>query len=773
MKPFVFVFVMVGCLLAVCGQSVPVSAVIPEEKPLFTDANIDTAQLQMPVDMKELVGIDEDAMPTGGAVSTLSDGRAGELTSQTVLSNTSGFVYYIQLDQSPIIGAVPYSLYRHNQRTDVRELIYAGQRFIQSVAGNADGNMVVVSMKETTDIASDLDIYLFNLSDLANPAIFLLSFDSVDNANVAMSADASRIVNEEPVSGKASVVLRTKQPFAGYNHVILNQTKPQRQPSISGTGQFITLVRELADGRDRVLRYTIASNSYLGVATHTAVLEYPSISNDGQKVLWLRHGRTDIARLKNLATGTTQIVADGPFLGHPYLTGDGLFMTYQSRGNIVTKNLASTQEQTIATSFTRLIGFYGPMWQMFPETLETQKIPRLLPFGEFGYAVGMDGDLIVVGEPKANGSAGAAYILQRSAAGIWSIVKTLLASDGAAGDHFGYAVSISGDTVVVGAPFDDRATTVGGTELPEVGSAYIFQKDWGGLNQWGQVKKLIPSGQTFARASFGESVDIAGDTVVVGAPGDTGRAAYIFMRHAGAAHFWGQTKKILPGDFANGFGTSVSVSFDTVVVGAPYDAGNAEPGAAYIFLRNQGGAGNWGQGKKLIPSDVIRFGQFGYSVAVSGNTVVVGARYQDIDINRNGVLECDDISSDECLVGAAYVFERHQGGTEAWGQVKKLFTSDMAGADTFGYAVAIWGDALVVGAPNKPDFNSVGAAYVFGRFQGGGNGWGQVKKLEASDSIDGFYVGFAVAISGSRVVVGGPRFTNNDGVGGEAVYIYE
>ena len=88
-----------------------------------------------------------------------------------------------------------------------------------------------------------------------------------------------------------------------------------------------------------------------------------------------------------------------------------------------------------------------------------------------------------------------------------------------------------------------------------------------------------------------------------------------------------------------------------------------------------------------------------------------------------------------------------------------------------GRSVAIWGDLLVVGAASKPAGEGVGAGYVFGRFRGGG--WGQIKKLEASDAFSGFYVGFSVSISGSRVVLGAPRFTNNDGTNGEAVYIYE
>lgn len=757
MKQFTVVLVMACVLLAACGGFTRVPTATPEEKPLFTDADIDKAQLQSSTAMKELVGLDDGAAAEGREISALFE-HAGEVNPQIVLPNAAGFVFYIEYFQS-FVGGTPYSLYRHNQRTDTRDLLYSGERYIQSVAGSSDGTMVVVSMKETTDAASDLDLYLFNVSDLANPAIFLLSFDTVDNTNVSMSADSNRIVSEEPIAGKASVVLRTRQPFAGYTGVILTTTQPQRQPSISGNGQYISLVRDLADSRDRVLRYSIFSNAYLGVASSTRVLEYPSVSDDGNKVLWLDNSTSDLARLKNVGAGTTQTVVTDVSMGHPFLTSDGRFMAYGSGRNIVTKNLSTGQVQTIASSFTRLMSFYAPMWQMqvFPSVLETQKVPRFLPGGEFGAAVGVEGDFMVVGEPDWNNGLGAAYILQRNSSGVWIIERVLLAEDGEAGDFFGSAVSISGDTVIVGAPSDDHPTACNITVGNDVGAAYVFQKNQGGSNQWGQVRKIVGDG--FCDENFGTSVDIAGDTAVVGAPRDAG-GAYIFLRNAGGTNAWGKSKKILPGDFAGGFGESVSVSFDTVVVGTEF------ADATYVFLRNQGGAGNWGQVKKLVPTDkpATSIKSFGRSVAISQNTIVVGDLEQNVDINQNGSLECSE-TNDECAVGAAYVFERNQGGTEAWGQVKKLLAGDLAGFDKFGSSVAIWGDGLVVGARSKPNGDFVGAAYVFGRFQGGLNGWGQTKKLVASDGASGDVFGTAVSISGSRVAVGAS--------GEEAVYIYE
>src|SRR5437660_2404787 len=251
----------------------------------------------------------------------------------------------------------------------------------------------------------------------------------------------------------------------------------------------------------------------------------------------------------------------------------------------------------------------------------------------------------------------------------------LSASDGAAGDQFGFSVGISGDTVVVGA---QRAAAGANTQT---GAAYIFERNQGGADTWGQVKKLIAS-DGVQGDSFG-AVGIDGDTVVVGAGGkntSTG-AAYIFERNQGGAENWGQVKKLTASDGAGsdffGNGGAVGISGDTVVVGA--FGHNSLTGAAYIFERNQGGAENWGQVKELAPIDNAQ-DNFGFSVGISIDTIVIGAR---------------DANSQK---GAAYIFERNQGGVESWGQVQELTASDAAQDDSFGSAARINGDTVVVGA---------------------------------------------------------------------------
>ncbi len=319
-------------------------------------------------------------------------------------------------------------------------------------------------------------------------------------------------------------------------------------------------------------------------------------------------------------------------------------------------------------------------------------------------------------------------------------VKKLLASDAEAGDNFGWSVALSGDTAVVGAFREDA----GGIDA---GAVYIFQRSEGGADNWGQVTKLTAS-DAAAGDQFGAKVAVSGDTAVAGAfledaGGGNAGAAYIFQRSEGGADNWGQVKKLTASDAEAGdiFGVSVAVSGDTAVVGASSaDARGLNAGAAYVFQRDQGGADNWGQVTKLTASDAEAGDQLGIRVAISGDTAVVGANHEDA-----GGIDA----------GAAYIFQRDQGGADHWGQVKKLTASDAEAGDSFGFSVAVSGDTAVAGAYREDaggDF--VGAAYVFQRDQGGADNWSQVTKLVASVAEAGDNFGWSVAVSGDTAVVG-------------------
>ncbi len=198
-------------------------------------------------------------------------------------------------------------------------------------------------------------------------------------------------------------------------------------------------------------------------------------------------------------------------------------------------------------------------------------------------------------------------------------------------DQFGASVAVAGDTAVVGARLNDDNGS-------NSGSAYIFQRDAGGIDNWGQVKKLLAS-DAASFDLFGHSVAVAGDTAVVGARlnddnGSGSGSAYIFQRDAGGIDNWGQVKKLLASDAATSdiFGVSVAVAGDTALVGAYLNDDNGRnSGSAYIFQRDEGGVDNWGQVTKLLASDAAAFDLFGVSVAVAGDTALVGAYLNDDD----------------------------------------------------------------------------------------------------------------------------------------------
>ena len=199
----------------------------------------------------------------------------------------------------------------------------------------------------------------------------------------------------------------------------------------------------------------------------------------------------------------------------------------------------------------------------------------------------------------------------------------LLASDGAADEWFGISVSVSGDVAVVGAYGDDDNGT-------DTGSAYVFR--WNGTS-WVQEAKLLASdGAEFD--DFGRSVSVSGDVAVVGAPyadenGSDSGSAYIFARNQGGPDNWGQVTELLPSDGAadDYFGWSVSLSGDVALVGAYMDDDKgSESGSAYVFRWN---GTSWVEQPKLLASDGAADDEFGLSVSVSGNVAVVGAYYDD------------------------------------------------------------------------------------------------------------------------------------------------
>jgi hypothetical protein len=286
---------------------------------------------------------------------------------------------------------------------------------------------------------------------------------------------------------------------------------------------------------------------------------------------------------------------------------------------------------------------------------------------QFGASVAIWGDTIVVGDPAqddacvANAAceSGAAYVFRRNEGGAdnWGLVDKLVASDGAEGDEFGTAVALRGDTIVVGSPFDDDAC---GSDPCSSGSAYVFERNLGGADGWGEVRKLIAADDAFNDA-LGTSVAIDGDVVAAGAPNESSAAGavYLFGRNQGGADQWGQLVKVSVASPLGTLGQSVALDGDRLVAGAHSDdpacpgAAEADCGAAYVFERNAGGAGAWGEVEKLVAANPEPGDGFGFAVAVNGSNVLVGA-FQD-----DGACPTDPL----CDSGSASLFRRR--ATEA------------------------------------------------------------------------------------------------------------
>jgi hypothetical protein len=366
-------------------------------------------------------------------------------------------------------------------------------------------------------------------------------------------------------------------------------------------------------------------------------------------------------------------------------------------------------------------------------------------YDRFGVSVSISGDFAIVGAnyDDDNGDAsGSAYIFYYDGTS-WSEQAKLTASDAAAGDWFGYSVSISGDYAIVGALYDED------NGYPPSGSAYIFKRDGTNWNQ--QVKLTAADGNDFDE--FGYSVSVSGDYAIVGAQYGDGNevnsgSAYIFKREGTN---WSEQAKLTASDGVSGhhFGNSVSISGDYAIVGAPYNDDNgSQSGSAYIFKRD---GTNWPQQDKLLAADGAVSDYFGYSVSISGDYAIVGA--------------CGDDDSGT-VSGSAYIFKRD--GTN-WSEQAKLLASDGAAHDYFGLSVSLSSAYAIVGAYQDEDNGPLsGSAYIFER---DGTNWSQQPKLTAADSNEYDHFGCSVSISGSYAVVGAYR-DEDSGTDSGSAYIF-
>jgi hypothetical protein len=341
------------------------------------------------------------------------------------------------------------------------------------------------------------------------------------------------------------------------------------------------------------------------------------------------------------------------------------------------------------------------------------------PLDQFGCAVDIEGEYAIVGsrlDDEAGNNSGSAYVFQRdSITGDWTQYQKLTPSDGIPEARFGRAVAINGDYILVGAHMYDS-----------IGVAYVFFRNG---DFWSEQAKLEPSDGDFLDF-FGIDVGISGEFAIIGAlgddeGGDSVGAAYIFQR---TDTVWTQHTKLIPADgtIDDRFGRSVAIDGAWAIVGSHGDDDNGSAsGAAYVYGYN---GASWTERAKLGADDATASDNFGYSVDIAGNDVIVGAHAAEADES-----------------GAAYIFRRNI----FWNQIAKLLPNDPAPLDEFGTSVGIAGGVAVVGAAHKAD--SAGAAYVYQENVGV---WELKNKLVSSEAEAGDEFGREVAISNLDALIG-------------------
>jgi hypothetical protein len=453
----------------------------------------------------------------------------------------------------------------------------------------------------------------------------------------------------------------------------------------------------------------------------------------------------------------------------------------------------------------RVVAFYASLVSAHAAPIVQQayvKAPNSDAADRLGSSVAIFGNTMVVGAPDEDGSgaganppaddlltdSGAAYVYVRNGSGVWTFQAYLKASNPDTNDAFGSAVAIYGDTIVVGARTENGSGT-GVNPAPDnlatfAGAAYVFTRSG---TTWSQQAYLKAS-NSGAFDFFGTSVAVTEDTIIVGASGEDGSgtgvnpalddsasaagAAYVFTR---SGSVWSHQAYLKASNTGadDGFGLSVGLSGDTVIVGAYGEDGSGMginpasdelatgAGAAYVFTRS---GSTWSQQAYLKAANSGAGDSFGRSVAAFGEMVAVGATAEDG--SGTGV----NPASDDLALSSGAVYAFIRSGT-TWTQQSYIKASNAAGFDSFGDAVSLSGNVLVVGATGEDGINtgvnpadsnglsSAGAAYVFLH---SGSTWSQTAYLKASQVSNSDAFGAAVAAAGDSVVVSA---YNEDGNG--------
>lgn len=604
----------------------------------------------------------------------------------------------------------------------------------------------------------------------------------------ATGVDGNQADNSAPNSGAAYVFVRNGETWSQQAYLKASNSGPN-----DGFGQSLAISNDTV-----VVGAPYEASNATGLNGNQAD---NSASNSGAAYIFSRSGtvwsQQAYVKASNTGGGTP-----GDFFGSAVAVSGTTVVVgaYQEDSSATGVNGNQTNNNAANSGAAYVFVNSGDVWsqQAYLKASNTQGNDW------FGMSVAVSADTVLVGAPNegsmatgVNGNqadnsaafAGAAYVFVRSGV-VWSQQAYLKASNTGMGDNFGYSLAISGDTAVIGAIAEaSNATGINGNQTNNsasiAGAAYVFVRNAGGI--WSQ-QAYVKASNTGANDRFGNSVAISNDSVVIGAAGEASNAtgidgnqadnsavdagaAYIIQRNAGGS--WSQ-QAYVKGTNTEGtaspdtFGTSVAVSGDTVVVGAYKESSNAigvngnqtsneasESGAAYVFVHGPAG---WVQQAYVKASNTQFMDHFGTAVAISGDTLVVGAPYEDSNSTGINGIQSDNSASSS---GAVYVFTRNGG---VWSQQAYVKAANTGAGDQFGISVALSTDTLIVGSfaedssstginGNQADngANNAGAAYVFVRNNGV---WSQQAYMKASNTGANDLFGYPVGISGDTAVVG-------------------
>ena len=330
------------------------------------------------------------------------------------------------------------------------------------------------------------------------------------------------------------------------------------------------------------------------------------------------------------------------------------------------------------------------------------------PRREFGISVSVSGDTVAVGAPYASGrdSHGAVYLFSASEDETPTVDDRIVLSSprSVEGDGFGYSVSISGETIVVGAPWERDEEL---HEWLRFGAAYVFTKPSGGWVSTSDAARLT-SPNALSEYSFGTSVAISVDTIVVGRDSgySTSGSAYVFTKPSGGWADLSEAAKLTASDGSDYdmFGQSVAINGDTVIVGAflaNLEADEEDFGAAYVYTKPSNGWADATETVKLVAPDGVEGREFGRSLSLDGDTLVVGAPfsgyYSPFPIYRQA-REAEDKTP---YLGAVYVYSMANADWADSPSPVKITSPDGFPWTRFGWSVSVDGDAIAVGEPRN------------------------------------------------------------------------